>query len=219
MRKNFVAPNLDFLVVGTGRCGTGYCSKIFTDAGRNCGHEAIFTPKGPVRSNLEGDSSWLAVPWLHALPTDIKIVHVVRNPLKVLRSWLFDQHNVISLNPTQVSKIYSDYMLYYYDIESQETAVDKAAFYYLECNRAIETCITEQHRPYRLFRVEDDPATIIRWVGSKKDVDFSKWVGYNSRDQKIADDNDVLVLLQQSVYYPELKTMFLRYYPELEGRL
>jgi hypothetical protein len=38
--------NLDFLVTGTGRCGTVYMAKLLSSLGIMCGHEAIFTFDG-----------------------------------------------------------------------------------------------------------------------------------------------------------------------------
>jgi hypothetical protein len=37
---------LDYLITGTGRCGTVYCAKYLSAAGIPCGHEAIFDYKG-----------------------------------------------------------------------------------------------------------------------------------------------------------------------------
>jgi len=37
---------MDFLVTGTGRCGTLYVARLLNTAGILCGHESIFTPKG-----------------------------------------------------------------------------------------------------------------------------------------------------------------------------
>jgi hypothetical protein len=37
---------LEYLITGTGRCGTVYCAKYLTAAGIPCGHEAVFGPNG-----------------------------------------------------------------------------------------------------------------------------------------------------------------------------
>jgi hypothetical protein len=37
---------LDYLITGTGRCGTVYCAKYLSAAGIPCGHEAIFDYRG-----------------------------------------------------------------------------------------------------------------------------------------------------------------------------
>ena len=33
---------MEFLVIGTGRSGTGYMSKLLTSNGKPCGHESIY---------------------------------------------------------------------------------------------------------------------------------------------------------------------------------
>ena len=38
---------MKYIIAGTGRCGTGYMSKIFNEVGIKCGHENVFTVKGP----------------------------------------------------------------------------------------------------------------------------------------------------------------------------
>lgn len=51
--------NLRFVVVGTGRCGTGYLAKVLTKLGIPCGHEAIFNEEGKERAEdiLAGNRS------------------------------------------------------------------------------------------------------------------------------------------------------------------
>jgi len=58
---------------------------VLHEAGVRCGHEAVFTPRG-VRPTfrLDGDASYLAVPHLADYPG--KVVHLVRNPVHVVRS-------------------------------------------------------------------------------------------------------------------------------------
>lgn len=74
-----------FAVVGTGRSGSGFISRVFRAAGVECGHEEWFVPSGPGgRSGLDGDSSWLAVPHLDDFAGPV--LHQVRHPLDVIRS-------------------------------------------------------------------------------------------------------------------------------------
>ena len=79
-----------FVIVGTGRCGTGGVASHLTDLGIPCSHEGYFTPDGPTLRNPErpatakGDASWLAVPFVKS--GDLPIVHLVRRPQDVIRS-------------------------------------------------------------------------------------------------------------------------------------
>jgi hypothetical protein len=43
--------NLDFLVTGTGRCGTTYMARLLTNLGIMCGHESIFNYDGILKAN------------------------------------------------------------------------------------------------------------------------------------------------------------------------
>lgn len=78
------------LVVGTGRSGTGWCSRLLQSAGLNVGHEGVFGPEQAAGATpidwygLDGDASWLAVPLLPV--ADTRAVLVVRHPLDVVAS-------------------------------------------------------------------------------------------------------------------------------------
>lgn len=85
---------LRFVIVGTGRCGTGFTAGLLTAYGIPCGHETRFGPPFGARAwirarrqRIEGDASWLAVP---ALPTlrGATVLHQVRHPLDVIGSFL-----------------------------------------------------------------------------------------------------------------------------------
>lgn len=89
-----------FVVVGTGRSGTTWMTEALNACGLKVGHEAVFTPYSvpgfvPLDwGDYDGDCSWMAVPVLHRVP-DATVIHVVRDPLLVVQSWvdlgLFDQ--------------------------------------------------------------------------------------------------------------------------------
>jgi hypothetical protein len=80
-----------FLITGCPRSGTKYTAMLFRRAlGARVGHEQVFgvvegLREGPVDwDGLDGDASWLAVPFL---PLDDTIVlHQVRHPLEFVRS-------------------------------------------------------------------------------------------------------------------------------------
>jgi len=77
-----------FLIVGTGRCGTGYISRVLTRVGVKCGHENVFSIHG-IKPNKDyiGDASWLAVPFLPNFdPESVFVVHQIRHPFKTIGS-------------------------------------------------------------------------------------------------------------------------------------
>lgn len=76
---------LGFVVVGTGRCGTGFTAEALQGRGVDAGHEERFTvDPSRRRDDLDGDVSWLAVPYLDRL--DVPVVHQVRHPVDTVRS-------------------------------------------------------------------------------------------------------------------------------------
>lgn len=76
-----------FVVTGSGHSGTGWAARLFTQLGHECGHEQQYNPArcGPLTT---ADSSWLAVPHLADLPEGTPVVHLVRHPLTVIKSFL-----------------------------------------------------------------------------------------------------------------------------------
>lgn len=75
-----------FVIVGTGRSGTGYISKLLTAVGISTGHEANFHPYYPRYQHFmgSGEASWLAVP--HLDDFDGIVIHQTRHPLRVAES-------------------------------------------------------------------------------------------------------------------------------------
>jgi hypothetical protein len=74
-------PKRRLLITGIGRSGTGL----------ECGHEAIYTGRTtepPDWGERYAESSWFAAPWLADLPDQTLVVHVVRNPIDWLASWV-----------------------------------------------------------------------------------------------------------------------------------
>ena len=78
-----------FIVTGTGHSGTGHTSHVFSRLDLPCGHESVCGPNGfnPKRSNMAGDSSALAVPFLSEF--DGLVFHQLRHPLDFMWSMTF----------------------------------------------------------------------------------------------------------------------------------
>jgi hypothetical protein len=208
---------LEFIFVGTGRCGTSYVSRLLTAAGKSCGHEDVYTFNGYnayAANNFQGDSSWLAVPYLNSLSEDVKIVHLVRDPIKVFRSWLFDQNSVLSLNPAEKPSVYSLYLLNHYpNVAKEKKTIDKAAMYYLECNRAILEY--KDHANYFFHRVEAPPCELLTFLGCSPDTPYEYLTSTNTRNKKKIPEQEALNLIKDSKYYDELKELFFLFYPYL----
>lgn len=78
------------VIIGTGRSGTGYMSRLVTEATGHatCGHEGWFAELGDRTPGLDVDSSWLALPAIEAGTWAGPIVHVVRHPVACVASLL-----------------------------------------------------------------------------------------------------------------------------------
>ena len=161
---------LELVVVGTGRCGTKFVAKFLTSAGLPCAHEAFFSWRGLrglerriAQHKFVAESSWLAVPFLNCdLLKDAVIVHLVRHPKPVMESWLRD--------PPERIRRYDDFRLRHLaGLADHEREIDKAACRYVGWNEMIE----RQNRDCVRFRIEDDPAGLLRQLSARRLVDLN----------------------------------------------
>ncbi len=89
-----------FLVTGCGRSGTQYVASLLAAMGLRVRHEHVFVPnhiEGQTKATMtglmqkmevDGSVSWFAVSYLDLVPDDWKIIHLVRNPVNAIRSWV-----------------------------------------------------------------------------------------------------------------------------------
>ena len=102
---------MKYIVTGTGRSGTGFMSKLMNHNDISFGHEIVFDTscnleyyKDNIKTTgLDGDSSWLIVPFLFDIISEnpnIKVIQIIRNPLMVIKSFMelrtFSDDNVYS---------------------------------------------------------------------------------------------------------------------------
>jgi hypothetical protein len=87
-----------FVVIGCSRSGTKYMATLLSAVGYAVRHEQVFNP-WPCRPNgptdhfagfpdVDGDSSFMAVPFLEDLPSATVVLHQLRDPIVVIRSHL-----------------------------------------------------------------------------------------------------------------------------------
>jgi hypothetical protein len=90
---------MKYLIVGTGRSGTGFMSKLLTMNGIGCGHERVLRgrhltdyAKAIASTPYEAESSWLPAPHLDDIKTniapDLHIIQITRHPIKVIKSFV-----------------------------------------------------------------------------------------------------------------------------------
>ena len=156
---------MDWLITGTGRCGTGYVAMVLQSAGVNCGHEAVFNHAGleHAKSHIdqfEADASWLAAPYLEEpIFKHVKIVHLIRHPKRVIDSlvrmafWTHDN--------------YAGYRLFARnhcpEVDEWERPEDKAAAFYFAWRFKITSHADITHH------IEDD----VRGLLDKMGVDYA----------------------------------------------
>lgn len=141
--------NLKFVVAQTGRSGSGYTALKLTKLGIPTGHEDVFNPVMTQRTDLVGDSSWMATPYLGEFSG--KVIHQVRHPAKVIRSW------VVASPPHFLSPFhpYGGFRAKYSPWAAEaigpayHVTLEWAARHYIEWNRMIEP-----HAIYR-FQIEN----------------------------------------------------------------
>lgn len=102
-----------FVITGCGRSGTKYISNVLKNNGIKCGHEEVFTYKG-IRNTeyYDGDASWYAPAYFDEINKNVKIIHLVRDPIKVISSFyrigLFSimswRNFIVNPNPLYISK-------------------------------------------------------------------------------------------------------------------
>lgn len=188
--------DLKYLVTGTGRCGTLYMANLLTSMGFPCSHEAVFTPKGfwwanevlsgkrpRVSSKIsegkicvaEGEyvaeSSYMAAPFLGR--TDAEVVHVVRDPMKVVASLVGGEFMQFSgSEPTffEHDPNHIEYEKFIYvhlpELGRDMSQLDRACLFYVRWNEMIEGS-----GRVRLFhRIEDgveDVKELLKFSGNR----------------------------------------------------
>jgi hypothetical protein len=107
--------------------------------------------------NLIADSSYLAAPLIdHEALKDVKVVHVVRNPIKVVSSFVYDIHFFSKENEREL--IWREYVkdnLPGVDINTTnlKDEINAAAYYWIHWNQMIEQKSAD--REYFRLQVED----------------------------------------------------------------
>lgn len=225
--------SIKYIVTGTGRCGTMFMSKYLTSAGINCGHEVIFTnagiesaSKNLFRNNtLEADASYMAAPFLnHSILANAKIIHIVRDPIKVINSFVVGYNYFLSplLNCAKFSNIWTyayppgsdpefKFMNFIYthvpELQSLSmSAIERAALYYIQWNKMIEKSCKD--REFILFPIESDLATLNRFL----EIEYSDKLHSDTKTNSYEYKNQYsLASIQSQTIKKDLLSLGLRY--------
>ena len=179
--------DLQFIVTGTGRCGTVFMVNLLTKLGLYCGHEGIFNENGweralqilqgneePRNSFISGrelekesiiaEASYMATPYLsEELIKNVKVVHLVRHPLMVIDSFCNGLLYFTWGGPHNRWEkfIYSHLP----DMFEKMNAYDRASLFYIQWNEMIESQL--HNRDFIFHRIEDDLSNFIKFVGKE----------------------------------------------------
>ncbi len=131
---------MKYVVTAPGRSGTKYTATLLTNAGLNCGHEKVFTGWGPngrrcpdySTTEYDGDSCFIAAPFLEEIGDDLVKVHLIRPPLDQIRSVVGLAH-VADLTRPWVS-----FLNIHTGIGQLPPGPQRAAAYWLRWNAMIE---------------------------------------------------------------------------------
>jgi hypothetical protein len=208
--------DIKILITGCPHSATGYMYKLFESAGMVSGHESIygnsikpkFTRKEYIKGfikkpefkkgmkelnkiylkKLEVESSWFAAPFLNDFLDDTKIIHLTRNPLKVIRS-ISRSHYFENEESNKLSTKFI--MNYIPDIFSYENEIDRSTFFWIKWNELIEERL-KNHKNNIRVKIEDinqDPEGFLRSIGVSSTKKLYLDINYNQHfkgDEELA---------------------------------
>jgi hypothetical protein len=172
-----------------------------TRSGIPCGHEAVFSYRGYTpQPGLVADSSWLAVPYL-GLYTG-RIVHIVRHPLHVIRSFIGTGH-FGPFGPKHRDRPWYQFMALHFWY-SDYPPVQQAMRYYMRWNAEIER--TEADR----FRIEDQSRDVPVLLSASPSAPPPPTTNAHNKRSPLG-------RLPRTGYFDELATMAERYGYDPDG--
>lgn len=151
---------LRILIVGTGRCGTGWLADALSKSQISCGHEAIFNhwseekvKKNYMSSGYAAESAWPAAPFIGRpwFDSTVKVVHMVRNPRDVVKSF----YDLNFFSSDRVAKPLNQIVYKNTSITADsQDRLSSAVQHYIEWNRLIEQRLENSDNPNILIRFE-----------------------------------------------------------------
>lgn len=135
------------LVTGCGRSGTQYMNAVFNALGIKSRHERVYTMDMVPSNSLDqqvikekwedynAECSWTAVPFLPDLDNSYFVIHLLRNPLSVIRCW--------ASHPTIIDSTKEVYQflvrtIKFFPIVGKPSALDHSVYYWYFWNKLIE---------------------------------------------------------------------------------
>lgn len=153
------------VVVGTGRCGTGWLAAALHTYGLRYGHEAVFDhlPNSGSEErwrDYDGDSSLAAWRYLDRLESDTRIIRLMRHPRDTAYSWL-GKHFFADTCPCHEPLVhrlapYAQWIDRELPFVYQENGeIDRCVRYLLDVNVAIDAAVRASGLSTIYVRLED----------------------------------------------------------------
>ena len=183
----FDKKKLKIIATGTGRCGTTHIAKLITSLGIYCGHESVFDYendeiiKNRIINNklrtlskvsqidneqwinpeiIRADSSYMAAPYLDWKELKkVKIIHVIRNPLDVIRSFVLD-FKYFNKNIPDKNNIFNELGFeekiwrFLPELENIKNKFERGCYFYTNWNLMIEE--KSKNKKYLRIKIEDE---------------------------------------------------------------
>ena len=211
--------DMELVVVGTPRSGTVYMSKVLTELGIPCGHETIFNENGISEDrnswklsslslettgswvdpqNIVADSSYFAVPFLNQL--NCKKIHVVRNPLKVIRSLSYGINYFSNSVPSNKwEKFIYNYLP---ELNKDMSQLERTCLFYVSWNKMIKSDF--------MYKLEDDLILLTDYLK----IPF-KEVKVSNKTNTFTYEKVRKPLFLEDIPNGEIKNLFINYCVEL----
>lgn len=206
----------DFVIVGTGRCGTNTTADVLSNLGVRCTHERAFTVEGPswIGTNpltrRTGDSSWMAVP--HLPQESMTIIHQVRHPYAVIRSF----HNIGFFHERAYGNQAAHVAYARKHFKFSEDPLRSSLRWYIDWNRR---CLELTDMRFQVESLQENIHEVLAWIEASPSTSHDAMVGArNSRAPFVADS--IVNVGERLREYPEFDELvrlanFLGY--QLEG--
>lgn len=162
---------LKYVVTAPARSGTTYAATVLSEAGAQCGHESVFNSWGrdyasPPRWQNEqywwGDSSYVAAPFMDRIKADgLKVVHLVRPPLDMIRSVVGIAH------VGNIDNAWVRFLDHHCHITQLPPGPQRAAAYWVRWNEMIEA-----GSPDLTWKLHEISADEILELGMVADIDI-----------------------------------------------
>ncbi len=155
-----------FIITGTGRSGTSYIATLLNELGVSCGHEKVFHPN-TLKNNIDfasyaGDASWLAAPFISQLTNQAHVLHQVRNPIAVARSFI--GIGFFNEQPTADHLPYLRFLNGVAGFQHLDSIEERFMFHWVHWNRYVEEQSRSSGLAYQRYRLEDVMPTMIQRV-------------------------------------------------------